>query len=276
MSRGLWSALWAVVLSAMFASSVAEAASCTQSNGCQGTQVCTRVFDPELRKYISSCSCNPVPETCNNCDDDADGVVDNASGSNVAYSLTVSCSACGKTGAMACKAGVLGTCNAGPEVCNNCDDNGDGVVDNASGSNVPYSFIQSCSACGKGGTQVCSAGTLSGCNTGAEVCNNCDDNGDGVVDNAPGNGAPNTLTQVCSNGCSGAGSQTCGAGQWSACAGCSGTIACTTSCGVPSTLACNSSCQPTTNVCTSAEVCNGCDDNNNGAADEGLSCKPCQ
>ncbi|MBZ4423157.1 hypothetical protein [Myxococcus sp. RHSTA-1-4] len=41
----------------------------------------------------------------------------------------------------------------GPEVCNNCDDNGDGSIDNGYNNFNHYSLTESCNpnACGQGG-----------------------------------------------------------------------------------------------------------------------------
>lgn len=46
---------------------------------------------------------------------------------------------------------------------------------------------------------------------------------------------------------------------------------CTTSCGPMGSQLCNDSCLGW-DTCTAAEICNGCDDNNNGAADDGFEC----
>lgn len=48
-------------------------------------------------------------------------------------------------------------------------------------------------------------------------------------------------------------------------------IACTTSCGSSGTRACDETCQLAAS-CTAAELCNGCDDNSDGTADDGFSC----
>src|SRR5690606_14716296 len=53
----------------------------------------------------------------------------------------------------------------GPEVCNGQDDNCDGIIDNATGSGVPYS------AC------------PNNCQPSAEICDGCDNDCDGIADN---------------------------------------------------------------------------------------------
>jgi RHS repeat-associated protein len=54
-----------------------------------------------------------------------------------------------------------------------------------------------------------------------EQCNGYDDDGDGMVDNAPGSPYPGTLARSCTNACGVTGSQTCTNGSWGACSGCS-------------------------------------------------------
>lgn len=113
-----------------------------------------------------------------------------------------------------------------------------------------------------------------------EACNNCDDNGDGYVDNAPGSNGHYTLNRSCNRPtgaaqCSQSGSQVCVYGGWSACSGCGGTAPCTTACNVAGAIVCNASCELVSSVCTTAEACNDCDDDMDGVEDNGLSCQPC-
>ncbi|MBI3182521.1 MAG: hypothetical protein HYZ28_10280, partial [Myxococcales bacterium] len=60
-------------------------------------------------------------------------------------------------------------------------------------------------------------------------------------------------------------------GQMSLCQICDDTqlVSCTTACGSPGTQGCTIGCE-LTGRCTGAEVCNGCDDDGDGVADEGL------
>lgn len=77
-------------------------------------------------------SINPgMPETCDAVDNDCSGTVDDGMGmSCVAGSPPVACmTACGTSGMQACDATcALSPCSA-PEICNGCDDDGDGMAD---------------------------------------------------------------------------------------------------------------------------------------------------
>ncbi|MCP3143022.1 hypothetical protein [Pyxidicoccus xibeiensis] len=115
---------------------------------------------------------------------------------------------------------------------------------------------------------------MSACAVGAEKCNNCDDNGDGWVDNAMGSTQNFSYTEACNpNACS-QGGRICINGTPSACTGCGGTASCTTACGVSASRACDAACGVASS-CTTAESCNNCDDDTDGTVDEGLSCQPC-
>jgi hypothetical protein len=98
-----------------------------------------------------------------------------------------------------------GAC-VGSEVCNGCDDNGDGRIDEtfacARGSSRACTTM-----CGTSGTQTCDA-SCSGYSTCAasEVCNRCDDDADGRVDEGLSCGPTN-------DECSGAAPITLGAGR---------------------------------------------------------------
>ena len=197
--------------------------------------------------------------------------------SDCSYSATStqSCSVCGRSGFVKCDAeGSLlsGTCTAyGAEVCNNCDDDGDGLVDEGltdgacdpqgngcTGTRtcvagawtcvIPPDRKLSCgSQCGAEAYRQCGAnGALGPCTrvVGAgESCNGCDDDRDGIVDNAVGQGA-GTLTTACvgpSGVCAGS-TMSCTGGQWSSCT-------------------------------APAEQCNGLDDDCDGLFDEGGVCR---
>ncbi|MBN1207281.1 MAG: hypothetical protein JXB05_20520 [Myxococcaceae bacterium] len=103
-------------------------------SGCGGTAPCTGCRN---KSGTTSCDwncgkgvCNVGPETCNDCDDNADGYQDNAPGVPLHNSLTLTCgpNVCGQAGTQACTDGVPSTC-VFAEGCNNCDDDSDGVVD---------------------------------------------------------------------------------------------------------------------------------------------------
>jgi hypothetical protein len=142
-----------------------------------------------------------------------------ATGGETTISCTNTCMGTDRTGFVVCnKAGQRTGCKvASTESCNGCDDDGDGVVDNARGSTVPNTLTRpyaNPNHCTQNGTQTCLAGAVwsapsgcggtgdscttacnvtvartcdSACNvpstcTSPEICNNCDDDGNGLID----------------------------------------------------------------------------------------------
>lgn len=221
-------------------------------------------------------SCNPQPETCNNRDDNCDGIVDN---------FSEPCStACG-AGTRTCTAGVFSACSArtpSAEVCNNIDDDCDGEVDEG----ISMACVAACGA----GRSYCVRGMMTECIgtrvPTTEVCNNVDDNCNGTVDEG--------LTRPCSSVC-GAGTETCRAGTWGSCtAPAPATEVCDgvdNDCDglvdemIPDGPPCGSAvgaCRPGVQRCVggmmrcvgqtgpTAEVCNGIDDDCNGMVDDGI------
>jgi hypothetical protein len=159
---------------------------------------------PPVHYNISIASCVPTVELCNGRDDDCDGIIDNIPG------LGFVCGNPNLDGIGICTTGILGCPNvttnptlAFPapvgvsynpicfggifpviEICNNLDDNCDGIVDNISpelcGSFTLGNCQQGVTIC-VGGTLVC-YGEITPI---SEICgNNIDDDCDGIIDNA--------------------------------------------------------------------------------------------
>jgi Putative metal-binding motif len=188
---------------------------------------------------------NPTAETCDGLDNDCNGVIDDGSpGANL------NCTVPGKQGACAagktiCSAGAI-VCNQtvvpSAEVCDNIDNNCNGQADEGNpGGGGSCNVIGNHGVC-VAGTSACSNGTLictQNLMPSAETCDGLDNNCDGTTDEGdPGGGAACTTTQqgVCS-----AGTRHC----------------------VSGSLACQQ------NVVSSAEVCDGLDNDCNGVTDNG-------
>jgi len=132
----------------------------------------------------------PTTEVCNGLDDDCDGTLDD--GASMVCALGSSHAGTGAFGSCADVAGYYacaGDCRSElffatppPESCNGLDDDCDGVPDD------PFACLQSSTgnacltSCGTVGTFACGADCLPGPCTAPEVCNGCDDDGDGAVD----------------------------------------------------------------------------------------------
>jgi Notch-like protein len=188
-------------------------------------------------------------EICNGLDDDCDGSVDEGlSDLGTCGDDAGECAA----GRLRCVGGApvcRGAVGPSPEVCNGLDDDCDGLRDERTGEpgDRLSGLVDEGAACGSGvgecrtGTEVCTAGTLV-C-TGArgpagETCNGLDDDCDGVVDDAPsGLDVPCGFSDV----------GECALGR-TICAG--------------GMVLCNGEIPPV------AEVCNGLDDDCDGATDD--------
>lgn len=190
-----------------------------------------------------------VVETCNGRDDDCDGSAD------VGFPCVQGATRAGNGSYLMCAslAGLF-TCNATctaetfsgsapPEMCDALDNNCNGVADDGFAC-VRGSTGNGCAtSCGSVGTYTCSASCTAGtCRAAAETCNGCDDDGTGGADNG----------FACVLGA---------------------TRACTTACGTAGTQRCLGDCGGYDACRAATETCNGCDDDLDGAADEGFFCE---
>ncbi|UJR78902.1 vWA domain-containing protein [Sandaracinus amylolyticus] len=249
-----------------------------------GTQTCT------AGAWGTCSGIGPTTESCNDVDDDCDGIVDGMSeacGSSVG--------AC-RPGTRVCTAGSFGTCTGGvgptSELCNGADDDCDTRTDE-SPSGVGGTCGSSIGECDPGTVQ-CTAGALTcvgGTSPGAESCNGRDDDCDGRTDEGlPTMGPCGSSTGECRPGV-----RTCVAGTYQ-CVGARGPTAelcnardddCDTRTdeGNPGGgLACGTAtgeCEVGTSACTggtltcsggrgpTTEACNTRDDDCDGLVDEG-------
>jgi len=177
----------------------------------------------------------PGAETCNDADDDCDGVIDDGcvcrrGETRACYDGPAATAGVGicRPGTQACivEAGVarFGPCEgevlpaAAGEICNGADDDCDGVVDGMTrtcGSNVGDCRF---------GTETCKAGGWGACVGGVgpapEDCNGGDENCNGMVDE--GCDCLDGTTRACGHarvGICKPGSQLCVNGHWAACTG---------------------------------------------------------
>jgi hypothetical protein len=209
-------------------------------NGCVGTRLCI----PGGDGGFTACNpANPATETCNGLDDDCDGTVDDVQPAIQTCGFGV----CART-APACVDGGIPMCVPGMgsmEICNGIDDDCDGTPDdnlgtNSCGTGACFRSVPACLP--DGGMGVCVPGMQT-----AEVCNNVDDDCDGMLTRSCYTGPAGTAgVGLCRTG-----TQTCSAGSWG------------TSC-------------PGEITPQATEVCgNGADENCNGQVEEGCDAGSC-
>ncbi|MDP2276111.1 MAG: MopE-related protein [Archangium sp.] len=223
-----------------------------------GVGACARTAGTICSGGSLSCAAvagSPGTEICNNLDDDCDGQTDEAS--------TGLCPATGQ----ACTGGSC-QCPAGQAVCGtSCQPLG-GVCTRGTG------------ACVRTGSLVCTSGSAT-CSAvagtpGTETCNNVDDDCDGQTDEAAASLCP-ASGQTCSIGtCSCPGAQVvCGSSCQTLGGSCSAGLGACLRNGAFACISGGAACNATPGT-PGTEICDGIDNNCDGAVDEGVkvSCYP--
>jgi Putative metal-binding motif len=228
---------------------------------------------------------NQQLETCNNKDDDCDGVVDNNltdTGNSCGISNVFPCS----LGKQQCQMGALvcvGAVNPGVEVCNGVDDDCDGSIDMA-GNMPPSDSVGACNVPKPppmGAMSPCVAGTKA-CVGGTVVCqgsvgpsspnDTCgvDANCDGLLTNQPDTTSDVHNCGSCGNDCL----TNAVHANWSCVASVCTFQGCQTGYydngAAPDAMAGDNKCGYPCTFVSAQEACNNADDNCNGQIDEGV------
>ncbi|MBI5499193.1 MAG: DUF4215 domain-containing protein [Deltaproteobacteria bacterium] len=154
---------------------------------------------------------------------------------------------CGTVGTLSCTAVCAFECLVPAEACNGADDDCDGAPDDgfACVRDAATACVTACGALGTGTcTGDCALPPAADCASPPETCNGADDDCDGVPDDG----------------------FACAAGA---------AVTCRTSCLSPGSGVCSAACElPAGAACVPpAEVCNGADDDCDGAPDNGFPCR---
>lgn len=217
-----------------------------QSENEVGTCVGEERCDPSAG-WVGCTALTPAAELCNLTDDDCNGATDE--GFILGGTCTEGAGACLREGTIACMPDGSAACNAVPaspsgELCNGIDDNCNGETDEDFVSQLGLACTITSDNCSQAGNIACLPDGTAGCvaegQSGlSETCNGMDDDCNGIIDDGYGVG------QACSAGigsCRREGSIVCTGSSSSACSVSEGT--------------------PT------EELCNGEDDDCDGAVDD--------
>ncbi len=171
----------------------------------------------------------PAAESCDNADNDCDGAVDEqlTRGCYGGPSGTAGVGVCA-SGTETCASGAWGSCAGqtlpAEEICDGRDNDCNGAVDDG--------LVRACydgapgtegvGAC-RAGSQSCSSGAWQACQGAvtprAEVCDNADNDCDGLVDEGLARACYTGPAGTAGVGACASGIETCAAGAWSACVG---------------------------------------------------------
>lgn len=270
---------------------------CTTGCGTEGTGTCTAECETPAAENCGA------PETCNGCDDDGDTQADTPTFVCVRGQGVECTTTCGSTGIGVCtdecNTPEPRFCTPPVELCNLLDDDCDTQTDDPPFACTRGETVGCATPCGSAGVGICSPTceipTGDAC-TATETCNGLDDDCDSA--HLPDNGFPciRGATVTCTTTCGTSGSGVCTPGcevpTGSACRppdeACNGrdddcdTVAddgfecalgsspmpCITECGSAGTHSCMGTC--VYGACVPpGEICNGVDDDCDGAADVG-------